>query len=237
MRPDENMLLLNFFKEGKQLENKIKGAQMDWSGSSEAVLIVICIYVMLLIKGAFHKGTVSSELPHGAWLQRRRAQESWGSASLQSPASGSDHCWWSVSGPQGWLSFRDLLGAVRRHLCPHWSVGKRVTASHVRTPSGDITRKPNQGTDDIHTQTHTHTHTPWKLLEIRRTYLSLSFLLTVHLPRPKFLTVFAFPKFKLFLSLFSRWETSHMHTNMLKNKTSITGPLSFVFASTVLDTW
>ena len=159
MRPDENMLLLNFFKEGKQLENKIKGAQMDWSGSSEAVLIVICIYVMLLIKGAFHKGTVSSELPHGAWLQRRRAQESWGSASLQSPASGSDHCWWSVSGPQGWLSFRDLLGAVRRHLCPHWSVGKRVTASHVRTPSGDITRKPNQGTDDIHTQTHTHTHT------------------------------------------------------------------------------
>lgn len=63
MRPDENMLLLNFFKEGKQLENKIKGAQMDWSGSSEAVLIAICIYVMLLIKGAFHKGPVSSELP------------------------------------------------------------------------------------------------------------------------------------------------------------------------------
>jgi len=78
MRPDENMLLLHFFKEGKQLENKIKGAQMDWSGSSEAVLIAICIYVMLLIKGAFHKGPVSSELPHGAWLQRRRAQESWG---------------------------------------------------------------------------------------------------------------------------------------------------------------
>ena len=165
---------------------------MDWSGSSEAVLIEICIYVMLLIKGAFHKRPVSSELPHGAWLQRRRAQESWGSASLQSPASGSDHCRWSISGPQGLLSFRDLLEVVRRHLCPHWSVGMRVAASHVKTPSGDITWKPNQGTDNTHTQTYTYTQ--WKLLEIRRTYLSLSFLLTVHLPRPKFLTVFAFPK-------------------------------------------
>ena len=48
---------------------------------------------------------------------------------------------------------------LRRHLCPHWSVGMRVAASHVKTPSGDITWKPNQGTDNTHTHTQTYTYT------------------------------------------------------------------------------
>lgn len=154
-----------------------------------------------------------------------------GSASLQSPASGSDHCWWSVSGPQGWLSFRDLLGAVRRHLCPHWSLGKRVAASHVRTPSGDITWQPNQGTDNIYTHT-------MKTVGNKKNLPQLEFPSDCPSTKTQISDCVCFPQvFKLFLSLFSRWETSHMHTNMLKNKTSIIGPLSFVFASTVLDVW
>lgn len=196
----QNILLLNFLK--KESNWRIKSKVLnDWSGSSEAILIAICIYVMLLIKGAFHKGPVSSKLPHGAWLQRRRARESWGVCQPPRQPQALKPllmiCLWT----SGLATSGNLLGALRGISVPLVS-GKKVAASHVR-PSGDKTWQPNQGTDNIYTHHE-------KLLEIR-TYLSLSFLLTVHLPRPKFLTVFAFPSVQTFLSLFSRWETNHIY--------------------------
>ena len=125
---------------------------------------------------------------------------------------------------------------LRRHLCPHWSVGMRVAASHVKTPSGDITWKPNQGTDNTHTHTNIYIHT-MKTVGNKKNLPQLEFPPDCLSTKTQISDCVCFPQvLKLFLSLFSRWETSHMHTNMLKSKICITGPLSFVFSSTVLDT-
>lgn len=121
-------------------------------------------------------------------------------------------------------TFWELWGGIS---VPTGQWGKKVAASHVRTPSGDKTWQPNQGTDNIYT--HTMKTVGNKNLP------QLEFPSDRPSTKTQISDCVCFPKCSnFFFSLFSD-GTSHMHTNRLKNKTSIIGPLSFVFASTVLD--